>query len=406
MNHRKVKTKKTYYSNSSGVFGVTAILYFMVGTLANLMGWQHQDKAWLVALSHYLPTFDPWSHLRIISIAPPNGAGYCCPPLLLLLIYPFVIIGGKLGWSQELVTQVYSSSLFLVDIATIFLITKIIKKFRPTLSTSTINTVIILLFFSGFYLFTSGFMGHPETLVVFFSLLAIQTLDIHRYWLAGLLFGIAFAAKQSAIFIFLPIWMLLANRNLNNSIRLGIATSLTFLAFVAPFFLIYPRETWYGIIGYTQQMIIRGPSLWWFIDAISRRVLLINTFSEPLTILANTILLATITTLSILYIKLRKGTSDKLEIYGLTTLILLASNILSKWVFFRHHLPGFVFLMLWDTLRRKNHFPAFATTYAFLIFVSFFIYNPLWEFAVLSINIIAFAVVFHSLFKGNKPNTK
>lgn len=64
-------------------------------------------------------------------------------------------------------------------------------------------------------------------------------------------------------------------------------------------------------------------------------------------------------------------------------------------------LTGFVFFLIWDSLRRRG-FPIAAVSYAFLLLVAYFFGNPLWQLWVLIINVAAWGYVIFLLTRGKK----
>jgi uncharacterized membrane protein len=65
-------------------------------------------------------------------------------------------------------------------------------------------------------------------------------MDSHRYVLAGVLFGLALATKQSVVVIF-ACYILAASTH-RARLQFGVAAMVTALAFVLPFFAWHPRE--------------------------------------------------------------------------------------------------------------------------------------------------------------------
>ncbi|MDP3998517.1 MAG: hypothetical protein Q8P89_02780, partial [bacterium] len=178
------------------------------------------------------------------------------------------------------------------------------------------------------------------------------------------------------------------------SFKFLIAAIATFLLLMAPFFITHPANTWYGIVGFSQYLILRGPNIWWLIDAFSRIILNVDWVNQLLIKIANAALLIVAIFVSITLLKRKKVKFDDQGLFGLISITLLLFNIFSKWISFHHFLLSFVFVILWDTLRTKEGFPVFGVTYAFSLVVASFIGNPLWQLWVLGINILAFVYLF------------
>lgn len=382
------------------VFGISAVTYFLIGLFSGFFGWRNSDTEWLVAVASYLFTFDPYSYYRLIGIAPPLGAGYIFTPLLLFLISPFIALGHQVGWTNEFIARIYQLPLFLVDIFNIYLIIQLINYYRPKIPKSNINMIILVLFFSGFFLFTTGYMGHPETLVIFFSLLAIKSLRQKQYIKGGIFFGLALFTKQSSVFILIPIFfcLYLKQGGLQRLFKFLMATITTFLLLMAPFLITHSANTWYGVAGVTQSLIIWGPNIWWFIDAFSRIILHLSWVNQLLVKIANPVLLGLTILSSLIFLRHKKIKIGDPSLFGLISISFFLVNIFSKYLSFHHFLPGFVFVMIWDSIRRKEGFPIFGVTYAFILFVANFIGNPLWQLFILIINVWGFIYVWSSLW--------
>lgn len=394
-----MKVKGVWILEPKTIFLTSAVFYFLIGLVSGLLGWRSLDCNWLVGIAYHLFTLDPYSHDRLISVAPPLGLGFGFTPLLLFLIAPFIILGKQFGWTGHFIAKIYGLPLLLIDILNIYLIIKIISQYRPRISKSNLNLIILILFFSGYFLFASGSMGHPETLVLFFSLLGIRVLRDKKHLISGILFGLALSAKQSAAFIIIPIffYLLFQKNGFRPAFKFGAGSIAIFLLIVMPFFIAHPAETWYGIFGANQRLVIRGPNIWWFIEAFSRRILNLGWVNQFLIRIANPVLFGLTTLLSIILTSRKKIKIEDPSLFGLISASLLSSSILAKWLSFHHFLLGFAFVIIWDTIRSKEGFPAFGVTYAFLLLAATFSGNPLWQLMVLLINIGAFVYLCYSL---------
>lgn len=381
------------------VFSLSA-LYLLLGLAAILLGWKNADKDWVVsaALNFFsLNVYDPM--YRVVSLAPPLGMGVVFPPLMLLLVNMVINVGGWFGWTKEFVANIYSLPLFLVDILNVFLIISFFKQKGLKINQKNIHLVILTLFFSGYFLYTSGFMGHPETLIILFALLGIKFFRKKAIFLGGIFFGLAFLAKQTTFFIFAPVffYLIFHKRSFVNIIKLTNGILVVSLPMLLPFFIAHPFETWYGLVGFNQPLIIRGPNIWWFMEAIFIKVLHLNWISSYLTIIANPILLILVICLAVFFIKRHQIKLKSPNFFGLIALSLLTYNIFGKYIAFYNFLPTFVFIMIWDTLSSKGHFPAVGIVYAFLVLSVNFINFPLRDLATLLVNIALFFYLIHYL---------
>lgn len=380
------------------IFVISAIFYLLIGLLSGFFGWRNSDTGWIASVASLL-TLDPYSSYRLIGVAPPLGAGFVFPPLLLFIVSPFIILGRQFGWTNEFTAKIYGLPLFLVDIFNIYLIMKIILYYRPKIPPSNLNFIILVLFFSGYFLFTSAFMGHPETLVVLFSILGINSLLKKKFYKCGIFFGLSLLAKQSAIFIIIPVlfYLLIQERDYRYLLKVLGATVGAFLLPILPFFITHPVNTWYGIMGFSQKLIIWGPNFWWFIGVLSRNSWERKSIEQFLITVANPFLFGLVILMSVIILLQKKIDIKNPNFFGFISASLLLFAIFSKYLSFHHFLPGFVFIMIWDTLRSKVGFPVFGVTYAFLLFTANFIGNPFWQPLVLIINILGFIYIWYSI---------
>lgn len=386
------------------VFFISALLYLLIGLATILLGWKGSDKDWIVSASVNFFSFNAYAPIyRVISLAPPLGMGVVYPPLLLLLVNMVINVGGWLGWTIEFVANMYSLLLFLADIFNVYLIISFFKQNNQKIYQKNINLVILTLFFSGYFLYTSGFMGHPETLVILFALLGIKFLRKKAFFLCGIFFGLAFISKQATLFIFAPVffYLIFQKRKLRNIITVMSGILVVSLPMLLPFFIAHPFEVWYGIVGFNQPLIIRGPNIWWFTEAVLNRGSHLSWVGNYLKIIANPLLIILVSWLMAFFIKRNKIKPESPNFFGLIVLSLLTYHIFAKYIAFYNFLPAFVFVMIWDTVRNKDYFPSVGIVYAFVVFGVNFIDFPLRDLATLLANLALFFYLIH-YFVSNK----
>lgn len=381
------------------IFIASAALYFSIGSLSIFSGWGfYADSGWVVGISAELFTSGPYKAWRLIDIAPPSGLGLGWTPLLPSLIYSLIILGKQFSWSYGLIAEIYRVLLLGVDILNIYLIVQIISRRRLKVSSRNLCLIILVLFFSGYFLLASGFAGHPETLVLLFSLLGMKFLRQQKFLVSGLFFGLALSAKQSALAVLIPVFFVLFFQKIGFRpvLKFLTGTAAAFLLILFPFLITHPQDVWYGIVEANMARIIRGPNLWWLLEVPFRRFWYLEEMSLFLRRIAHPTLLASIILLSVISIR-KKVKFDELNLFGLIAAASLLFNILNKWVSFQHFLLGFVFVFVWDSLRNREGFPVFGTTYALILFVANFLGFPFWQPMVLVINLGAFIYVCYFL---------
>lgn len=373
--------QKIVWIKPKTIFIASAALYFLIGSLSIFSGWGlYTDSGWVVGISAELFTSGLYKAWRLIDIAPPSGLGLGWTPLLPSLIYPLTILGKQFSWSYGFIAEIYRVLLLGVDIINIYLIVQLVSRRRSKISDLNLCLIILVLFFSGYFLFASGFVGHPETLVLLFSLLGLKPLRQQRFLTSGFFFGLALSAKQSALVILIPVFFVLffQKNGVWPIFKFLTGTIATFLLILFPFLITHPQDVWYGIVEANMARIIRGPNIWWLTEIPFRRFWHLDEVIFALRRIANLVLLASLILLSVISSR-KKVKFDELNLFGLIAAASLLFNILNKWVSFQHFLLSFVFVFIWDSLRNREGFPVFGTTYAFLLVVANFLGNPLWQ---------------------------
>lgn len=382
-------------------FFIFSIIYLLIGVGSGFVGWRSGDCEWIRETAGHIFDLEPYSHNYLINIAPPNGIGYGYPPLLLFVISPFITIGDFFGWTSQFITRNYNILLFLVDIANIYLIVSFIKANKPKILEKDLQSISVILFFSGFFLYTSGFSCHPETLVIFCSFLGLHFLRKENFIMSGMLFGLAFSSKQVAVFIIIPVlFYLLFNQKSKLAIlKFLLSILLTILFLILPFLVHDFHTTIYGIFGYTSDLIIRGPNFWWFILTL-QKILHFQVISiEMLRANANFVLLGMTCISSFILLFRRKTEISESYFYGVILLSLFTYSVFAKWLSFHQFLIVFVYFIIWDTLRNKGNFPAIGVAYAFILFAANFTNSAIWQLEIFLINLIFYIYIVRSLLR-------
>lgn len=373
--------------NYKNIIIFSAALYLILGTLSNLLGWKAEDANWNIQAAKRVAVFDTYSEFRLKSVAPPDGAPIGYTPFLLIVTYFFVLAG---------VPGYYTIFLFLADILNVLLISDFILRINPS-NKKFIPAISLILFFSGFFLYSSGFIGHPETLVIAFSLMSLRFLFIKKKTaVAGILAGFALASKQSAIFFLIPLltYLLLIKKDRKEAAKFALGTLASFSLIILPFLLNNFQSTVYGLYGYTNNLIIRGPNLWWFVDSFLSKVLKIN--GGPLFFKIANIFVVLISVALSVYMVTNRKNLDLSKFFGLIALNFFVYTIFGKWTSFHYFLLNFAFLLLWEATRKKG-FPYIWLAYSLLITSANFIGNPLWQFETLAINIFTALYLIRAL---------
>ena len=284
------------------------------------------------------------------------------------------------------------------------------KEKNPKIKKEYAYALIPVLFFSGYFLYASGFSCHPETLVVFFSLIGLDLLFKRRYFVSSLLFGLAFSSKQVAIFIILPVIFYILRTNVHLRVLFSFMGGVicTFLLIMLPFVIKNPYDTYYGILGFSKTIFIEGPNIWWLTQAIIVKILGFEQMKDLLTENANYILFGNIVLFLYLFFSLKKTKITITDLFNIIVLLFFTYNIFSKRTSgFHQYLPAFVFFLIWDAIRSKQSFPLAGFMYTLFLFSAQFLQTPLWQLLVLIVHIFFFIYMLQVQLKiFNPPSRK
>jgi hypothetical protein len=122
-------------------------------------------------------------------------------------------------------------------------------------------------------------MGHHESLILLLVLKAMRT---QNPLLAGVWWGLALAAKQTAVLALMPVFFLTlcdawrrrgsaGRRGLVPLVALSAPAALIPLLLIAPFWLRWPREVTYSLAGVESYRILYGINIPTLIDAVTGR---------------------------------------------------------------------------------------------------------------------------------------
>ncbi len=384
------------------MFLVCAIFYVLIGVSSNYFGWVSEDARWNVEAAKLLPSHEFYAEAyRLSQAAPPYGAPIGYPPLLLYITYPFVLLGETFGYQTQEIARWYIGSLYVVDCLVIYLVLNLVRKLNPFLSVSYFVSIMLILFFSGFFWYTTGFIGHPEILVLLFSLLAIGELVKKiriNFVKIGIWLGLLLGAKQTAIFIEIPILLYIWYRYKFSTVLLtSITTSFIFLLILLPLLVTNFPDTIYGVYGYTKYLIIQGPNWWWFADAILKKVFGIFTgltFTIPW---INYITISGSVIMTVLFLRAKK-TLNLTLLLGLLVLNWLWFCIAGKWVSFHYFSIGMIFLLLWESANERD-FPMVWVSYTAVLLAANFSLLPVWQPLILLVNTTYFIYIACKLSK-------
>lgn len=254
------------------------LMYIALGMLARYFGYHQEDATWFRVAAESIAngSFDLYVHLNQQWAAPPLGMAFTYPPLMPLLLAPFILLGQAVGLSSRGIEVLIALPWLITDVLLAREIVRLTAKWTggQTLRWQVIAFALPLLTFIAPV--SSAYMGHHESLILLLILLALQSTNALA---AGALWGLALAAKQTALFAFLPVALLalraawpLRRATLRPLLAFALPAAAIPLALILPFWLRWPGEVTYSLFGVEGRRILYGLNIPTLLDAVVSRV--------------------------------------------------------------------------------------------------------------------------------------
>lgn len=257
---------------------LAGVAYVALGLLARAYGYHEEDATWfrLAAESIAGGMFDLYTRLNQPWAAPPLGMAFTYPPLMPLILTPFILLGNALRLSARGMEVLIALPWLITDVLLAWQIMRLTGKWTGGQDKRWQAVAFILPLVTFILPVTSAYMGHHESLLLLLILLAIEA---RSALIAGALWGLALAAKQTALFAFLPV-AFLALRAMWPLRRSALLPAVSFftpviaipLALVLPFWLRWPTEVGYSLFGVEARRILYGLNLPAMLDAAVGRL--------------------------------------------------------------------------------------------------------------------------------------
>jgi hypothetical protein len=246
--------------------------------LARFFGYHQEDATWFRVAAESIAngSFDLYVHLNQQWAAPPLGMAFTYPPLMPLLLAPFILLGQALGLSSRGIEVLIALPWLITDVLLAREIVRLATRWTGGQSLRWQAVAFALPLLTFITPVSSAYMGHHESLILLLVLLALQATNPLA---AGVLWGLALGAKQTALFGFLPIALLalraawpLRRATLGPLLAFALPAAAIPLALILPFWLRWPGEVAYSILGVESRRILYGLNIPTLLDAIVNRV--------------------------------------------------------------------------------------------------------------------------------------
>lgn len=339
------------------------ICYIALGIATRYGGWVfHLDASLFMEVSRSILRGD----LAIYSLRlGQEGFPYlAAPPLLALVISPFVALGDFLRLENGLTVTLVGFPLLVFDVLAIHQLVSISGDFNVYLEEQKkIFFVIVTLFSTGLF-FSSVFMSHQESITLFFLLLGFRWLARERVVQSAIPFGLAILSKQTALFAIFPTLLFLTKSHFKERIYHVIAfltiMSGLFTVVILPFVISDLGIAWDALFGYQTRIRLRHETIWKVVDLGLLRVTPGEVYSVVHGFLmnhANTVLLAVAVGVSILAV-MRLSANVKLHrIVGVAALVSYLPLLLGKTVSTHYYTVPLNLIVFWDFLRNPRDLP-------------------------------------------------
>jgi hypothetical protein len=355
--------------------------YILLSWTTRLTGWWNGDAIWFVWAARNLVhgSWDLYGLRLGADLFPPEGITYSYPPLLAIIVSPFVGLAYALGWGDDGAYRLMGLPLVLFDVLALEQMRRLVREWRPALSEWVLFLgVVLALFITGFFMATA-YKGHVEGLLFLFILLTLRLLPRHLL-LAGLTAGLALATKHTTTTLaLLPIgFVLLAGgrgvsvpptpaqrrrgldlSGLRAALLWGSIAVGVLILFMLPPTLTEPSAVYYAFVLLPTHLVIGGPGLPRWVDLGLQS--LVPTADYPrlhdlLITNANAVLLlaAVVVPAVLTYWARRVGHPIGLRdhrLVGLIALNLALGIVLGKWATDLYFPVPLAFLFIWDTVR-------------------------------------------------------
>lgn len=261
--------------------------YVIAGLAARAAGYHGEDAVWHVqAASRILDgSFDIYSLRYQPWAAPPQGMAFAYSSLVPLLLAPFVALGRAAGLGAQGIEVLIALPWLITDVLLAWQITALASEWTGDVSPRFRAIAFVLPLVTFIMPLSSAYMGHHESALLLAMVLALRS---RSFLAAGAWWGVAICLKQTALFGLLPVawlvlldtWRAAGGARTGGGVRRLLAPLVRFfgpiavlpLAFVAPFWLRWPAETSYSLLGMESHRVLYGINVPTILVAVAGRV--------------------------------------------------------------------------------------------------------------------------------------
>ena len=198
------------------------------------------------------------------------------PPLMPLVLAPFVFAGHAIGLSARGIEVLIALPWLISDALLAGQIARLTSRWTGGQSLRWQVVAFTLPLLTFIMPVSSAYMGHHESFILLLILVALQSSNL---LLAGALWGLAIAAKQTALFAFLPVvclvlrqmW-LMPKTAVRSLLRFFLPAVAIPVALILPFWLRWPDQVSYSLFGVESRRILYGLNLPKLLDAAVTRL--------------------------------------------------------------------------------------------------------------------------------------
>jgi hypothetical protein len=254
------------------------VAYVAFGLAARFSAHHQEDATWFVYLAERIldGSFDIYTRLDQPWAAPPLGMAFTYPPLMPLVLAPFVWLGHLAGLSPWGIATLIGLPWLICDVLLAAQIAGLAADWTGRRDARWRLIAYLLCLLTFVVPVSSGYMGHHESFLLLLILLAIRA---RSTLVAGVWWGLAIASKQPAAFALLPVFCLALGDawrwrrpGVVRLIALMVPAVVIPLALIAPFWLRWPSEVTYSLVGVEARRILYGVNVPRLADELASRL--------------------------------------------------------------------------------------------------------------------------------------
>ena len=351
------------------LYALLGSLVILVGMWLRLSGWVYATEWWWYVSSslHVVDgTFAIYRHLGAEWTAPPLGSTSPYPPLIALILAPFLLVAQQFGLSQREMGDVIVLPLLIMVALTADRFALLVRTIRPARRELVVFVSVLWMLTIGKMVSVAAYENHHDPLVLLTLLAGLRLLP-DKPLFAGVFFGLSLEAKQTAVLAVFPILCVACLHFWSGErlhiIKLLMGLLLGFFPLLVPFYILHPSEAYYGLFVQESLRVLHGPSMLHYADNVLQLIdpATYSSNHRLLLKLANPILIIVDFVMVVGLLFARRIDIHSPQMYALIALSAMTQLLLGKWVEPMHYYAvPLALLLLWELMKSPRRIPWFS----------------------------------------------